>query len=84
MVPNTIVPYTAAGNTVDADYNSWQEGLHGAAGNATFAVVTSRSYHPGVVQAAFVDGSVQTIAETLDLRTWRALATREGGEVASP
>ena len=81
LTPNTFVPFTTGGQTVDADYNSWQEGRHGSAGHPSFAIVTSRSFHPGVVQAALVDGSVRTIAESIELATWRALATRAGGEV---
>ena len=83
MTPNTRVPFTnAQGEEVDADYNSWQEGKNGNAGNPTYAIVTSRSFHPGLVQAALVDGSVQTINDGIDLTVWRALATRDGGRVA--
>ncbi len=81
LTPNTFVPYTTGGQTVDADYNSWQEGRDGSAGHPTFAIVTSRSFHPGVVQVALVDGSVRTIDDSIDLTSWRALATRAGGEV---
>lgn len=81
LQPNSFVPYTVNGKTVDADYNSWQEGKNGRAGQATYAMVTSRSFHPGAVQVALVDGSVQTIPETIELATWRAMATRDGGEV---
>ncbi|NLF69823.1 MAG: DUF1559 domain-containing protein [Candidatus Anammoximicrobium sp.] len=81
LTPNTAVPYASGSQTVDADYNSWQEGLNGSAGVATYAVITSRSYHPGTVQAALVDGSVRSIAQTIGLGVWRALATRAGGEV---
>jgi prepilin-type processing-associated H-X9-DG protein len=84
LVPNTFVPYTTGGETVDADFNSWQEGRHGGAGQPTYAIITSRSYHSGVVQVAMIDGSVQTISDTIELQTWRALATRAGGEVARP
>lgn len=84
MGPNTIVPYVTGGKTVSADYNSWQEGANGSAGSPTYAVITSRSFHPNVVQAAMVDGSVQAMSSTIELGIWRALATRSGGEVASP
>jgi prepilin-type N-terminal cleavage/methylation domain-containing protein/prepilin-type processing-associated H-X9-DG protein len=84
LTPNSFVPFTTGGQTVDADYNSWQEGKNGSAGNPTYAIVTSRSFHPGGVDVALVDGSVRFIAETIDLQTWRAIATRAGGEVASP
>jgi hypothetical protein len=84
LTPNSFVPYTTGGQIVDADFNSWQEGKNGFAGRPTYAIITSRSFHPGVVQVAMIDGSVQAISETIDLTTWRALATRAGGEVASP
>ena len=64
----------------DADFNSWQEGKNGSAGSPTYAMITSRSYHPTIVQAVFVDGSVQSISENIKLAVWRALATRNGGE----
>jgi prepilin-type N-terminal cleavage/methylation domain-containing protein len=84
MGPNTDVPYAAGGTTVSADYNSWQEGKNGSAGNPTYAIITSRSYHPGIVMTALVDGSVRSIPDTIELQTWRALATRAGREVAAP
>jgi len=81
LAPNTAVPYELDGQLVDADYNSWQEGKNGSAGQPTYAIVTARSFHPGVVQVVLVDGSVQTIANEIDLAVWRSLATRAGGEV---
>lgn len=83
MPPNTFVPFTWKGEIVDSDYNSWQEGKNGSAGSPTYAIVTSRSFHPNQVQAAFVDGSVQSMASDIELRIWRALATRAGEEVVS-
>ncbi len=38
------------------------------------------SLHPGGVMFAFADGHVQFIAENIDLATYRALSTRDGGE----
>jgi prepilin-type N-terminal cleavage/methylation domain-containing protein len=81
MPPNTRVLTTIDGRTVDADYNSWQEGRNGRDGNPTYAMITSRSYHPGVVQTVFVDGSVRAVADTIHRDVWRALATRAGREV---
>jgi prepilin-type N-terminal cleavage/methylation domain-containing protein/prepilin-type processing-associated H-X9-DG protein len=81
LPPNTFVPFVRDGQTLDADYNSWQEGRQGVNGKPTYAIVTSRSYHPGGVNAAMVDGSVHTYADTIALETWRALATRAGREV---
>jgi len=52
-------------------------------GGPTFAAITSRSYHPGGVNALFGDGSVKFVKGTVDGMTWRALGTVAGGEVVS-
>jgi prepilin-type N-terminal cleavage/methylation domain-containing protein len=84
LVPNTVVPYTHTdGVTYDADYNSWQEGKNGNGGSPTYAAVTSRSYHEGVVNAVLMDGSVRTFTENMNILVWRALGTRNGNEVVS-
>jgi hypothetical protein len=80
MTPNTFVPYNRSGETLDADFNSWQEGKDGANGKPTYAIITSRSHHAGIVQAAMADGSVQTFADGIALPVWRAAATRAGAE----
>jgi prepilin-type processing-associated H-X9-DG protein len=41
----------------------------------------ARSRHSGGVNAAMCDASVRFFADSIDIRTWRALATRDGGEV---
>jgi prepilin-type N-terminal cleavage/methylation domain-containing protein/prepilin-type processing-associated H-X9-DG protein len=41
------------------------------------------SYHPGGVNVLFGDGSVKFIKDTVSLTVWRALSTRNGGEVIS-
>ncbi|MBL8848658.1 MAG: DUF1559 domain-containing protein, partial [Planctomycetaceae bacterium] len=79
--PNSIVPYVTGGVTVDADYNSWQEGRNGGAGSPTYAIITSRSQHEGIVQVALMDGSCRSISENIALSTWRALGTRAGSEI---
>lgn len=81
MTPNSVVPCTDGSQTFDCDYNSWQEGNQGISGNASYAVITSRSHHPGIVQAALVDGSVRSVSENIDLNIWRAVGTRAGGEI---
>jgi prepilin-type processing-associated H-X9-DG protein len=40
----------------------------------------ARSRHDGGVNAAMCDASVRFVTNEIDLRTWRALATRDGGE----
>ncbi|MDR3623485.1 MAG: DUF1559 domain-containing protein [Paludisphaera borealis] len=41
------------------------------------------SNHPGGVNVAFMDGSVRFVKNSVDLPTWWALGTRNGGEVIS-
>lgn len=43
----------------------------------------ARSYHPGGVSVLMCDGSIRFSNSNIDLLTWRALGTRQGGEVAS-
>jgi prepilin-type processing-associated H-X9-DG protein len=42
-----------------------------------------QSAHPGVVNAAFADGSVQSLSESLDVTVLRNLATRNDNQVIS-
>jgi prepilin-type processing-associated H-X9-DG protein len=41
------------------------------------------SYHPGGVNVLRVDGSVKFVPDTINYPTWRAAATRDGGEPQS-
>lgn len=45
------------------------------------ATMPASSRHSGGVNMALCDGSVQFVAQTVDLPTWRAVGTRNGGEV---
>ncbi|MFW6170669.1 MAG: DUF1559 domain-containing protein [Planctomycetota bacterium] len=47
------------------------------------AIITARSEHVGGVNAALADGSVHFVGDTIDLRVWRAVGTRHGGESVS-
>ena len=77
--PNTRVPYVVGGMTYDIDYNSRYEGT--STTQTTYAAITSRSYHTGIVNVALADGSVRSISENIDINIWRALSTLAGNEV---
>ena len=77
LPPNTI---SLAGTpALDSDMSSEDEDD----GGPTYASVTSRSYHPGGVNALFGDGSVKFIKNSINWRIWRSVGTIAGGEVIS-
>jgi len=76
FTPNTVVPYLHTdGRTYNVDFNSLQEGK--SATQPTYAAVTARSHHSGVVNVALMDGSVRSITDTIALPVWRSLGTRQ-------
>lgn len=77
--PNAKVPYNDAGVIRDVDWVSIGEGS--SATISTFAVITSRSQHEGLVHVLLGDGAVRSISENLDVGVWQKLGTRAGGEV---
>lgn len=80
FTPNTKVSYLHSdGRTYDIDYSSRYEGS--SMTEPTYASITSRSYHIGIVQAALMDGSVRSISDSISLSVWRSLGTRAGNEV---
>jgi type II secretory pathway pseudopilin PulG len=82
FAPNTVVPYVHTdGKTYDVDISSSREGLSTSV--TTYAAVTSRSHHAGIVASASMDGSVRSIANGIDGDLWRRLATRNGGETVA-
>ncbi len=79
FAPNAKVPYMNGGKLFDVDYTSEEEG--DSLTNTTFASVVSRSFHTGTVNCVIMDGSVHTISQTIDLKTWQNLAVRNDGQV---
>lgn len=75
--PNTKVAYMNNGTPYDVDFVSATESNLGD----TYAAVTARSYHAGVVNALLMDGSVRSVRDGLAVGVWRALGTRARGEV---
>ncbi len=81
FTPNANVPYTNAGITYSIDITSMRDGESTTA--PTYAAITSRSFHTGLVNGLMMDGSVRTISSNIDLGIWRAVGTRAGGEAKS-
>lgn len=84
MPPNAETSCSDGSTIYDfCDFNSWQEGKDGINGSPSYALISSRSHHPGIVQVSLADGSCRSISENIDLGVWRSLGTRAGGEVIS-
>ncbi|HTU25863.1 MAG TPA: H-X9-DG-CTERM domain-containing protein, partial [Pirellulales bacterium] len=79
FTPNTGVLCNYQGANYDFDFVDSKEG--GSTTVATHAALTSRSYHPSAVNSAFMDGSVHTVPNEIDLSVWQALSTKAGTEV---
>jgi prepilin-type N-terminal cleavage/methylation domain-containing protein/prepilin-type processing-associated H-X9-DG protein len=77
LPPNASAP--AGAPPLDSDLTTIDEDD----GGPTYAAVTSRSYHPGGVNALFGDGSARLVKRSIAWPTWRALGTVAGGEVIS-
>ena len=78
FTPNTRVPFNSGGVDYDIDFNSSREGV--SATNVTYAAITARSWHLGVVNAAFLDGSVRTVTSSVTKSSLRAAGTCCGQE----
>ena len=79
FAPNTYVGYSHSdGRAYDIDYNSQQEGR--SATQATYAAVTARSYHEGIVHVLLMDGSSMAVSDSIGRQVWKALGTRRGRE----
>ena len=52
-------------------------------GGDSNGVYPARSRHPGGANHGVTDGSVRFVSETIELQTYHALGSRDGGEVAS-
>jgi prepilin-type processing-associated H-X9-DG protein len=74
MTPNSL-SCTGAQDLSGMISNGWSGGIG--------AAVTATSNHPSGVNVAFCDGSVRFIKDSIDLKTWWALGSRDGKEVVS-
>jgi prepilin-type N-terminal cleavage/methylation domain-containing protein len=76
FTPNARI--NCAANPV-VDYVSWTEGKTPNPTNAkTYAAVTARSFHSGMVQVVMMDASARQISDDVDIAIWRAMSTRNG------
>jgi len=67
---------------------NWKGQDCGAASSITdtpgeYAIISARSAHPGGVNMLTGDGAVKFVKDSVNLQSWRALGTRNGGEVIS-
>jgi prepilin-type N-terminal cleavage/methylation domain-containing protein/prepilin-type processing-associated H-X9-DG protein len=76
--PNPLPPGTAWPDT--SDYKAW---LLNIPRYKEYGQWGFRSMHPGGANFLFGDGSVRFLKESIDLTTYRALGTRDSGEVIS-
>ena len=77
--PNQFVGYEHDGIVYDIDFSSWQEGRSMV--RKTYAAVTARSYHPELVNALMMDGSVSGISNSVELGVYQAMGTVVGQEI---
>ncbi len=77
FVPNADVRPERVGNR-SIDWTNMQEGKSDSV--RTYAAVTARSHHPGIVHVALMDGATRAISDDVDLQVWRAASTRKGRE----
>ncbi len=81
FAPNTTISHTRPEGVFDISVCSSREGNSTTA--PTYAVIPSRSYHPGAVNTLLMDGSVHQVASDIDATLWQELGTRAGGEPAA-
>ena len=82
LTPNTNVPISSGGATYDIDLISKSENSNNTF--PTYAAVTARSFHPGIVQVSLMDGSTRSVGDHVESNVWRAVATRAGAESEGP
>ena len=74
----TLYNHVATPNWRGYDCGNWSA-IADAPGE--YAIVSARSLHIGGAQIQLGDASVRFVSENVDLQVWRAVGTRDGGEV---
>ncbi|MEZ6131873.1 MAG: DUF1559 domain-containing protein [Planctomycetaceae bacterium] len=74
----TLYNHVAPPNWKGFDCGNWSA-IIDAPGE--YGIVSARSMHPGGAHVQLGDASVRFVSENIDLGVWRALGSRNGGEV---
>lgn len=81
FTPNAHVHHVVGGVVYDLDYTSCREDKPASVCTGpTYAAITSRSYHTGLVNVLLMDGSVRTVSDSISAATWQRLGSRNDGE----
>jgi prepilin-type processing-associated H-X9-DG protein len=64
-------------------YHSFPPGARSCMFPPQRIATTANGGHSNVVNVVFFDGSVRSVPYSIDLVTWRAMGTRNGGEIVS-
>ncbi|MDZ4850109.1 MAG: DUF1559 domain-containing protein [Pirellulaceae bacterium] len=78
--PNAKFKCNISGKNFAPDWTNIQEGKSTTV--ATYAAVTSRSYHVGGVHAVMLDGSIRFVTDSIHLDAWKAMSTRDEADSA--
>ncbi len=77
--PNTGVDFLNGGICPQIDYPNLPRCSENGTTSGT-RMISARSLHTSVVNAAMCDGSVRSVTSNVDVNTWRAAGTARGGE----
>ncbi|MCA9088342.1 MAG: DUF1559 domain-containing protein [Planctomycetaceae bacterium] len=81
LPPNSSVTVPGGVRPNEGDYTSCREDA--SCTGPTYAAVTSRSWHTGIVQSLLMDGSVRSFSENIDRTLWLNLGQRSDGFTVS-
>ncbi|MCR9199872.1 MAG: DUF1559 domain-containing protein [Planctomycetaceae bacterium] len=79
LPPNSVVIVPTQERPGVGDYTSCREDK--SCSGPTYAAITARSYHTGIVQVVLMDGSTHSISNNIDLGVYRNLGARDDGNV---
>jgi prepilin-type processing-associated H-X9-DG protein len=80
---NVGAPWIWGKHSTTVYYHSSLPGSRSCAFPPNRIMTTADSVHPGGVNLLMADGSVRFVKNSINLQTWWALGTRNGGEVVS-